>query len=91
MKTIKEFKSTMFYEEKTDLHNANTNTLLGAHLNTLFNEDPSEKSTVHHLSEKIEVIVQMYKNGINVFTDEYKLGSVTKAFYQVKLSEYDEY
>jgi hypothetical protein len=80
MKTIKEFKMLLVRND--------SNTLLGSHLNSLFNENIHHDASIQNLEEKIEVIVQMHKNGIDCFSDQYRLGSVTKAFYQVKLSDY---
>jgi hypothetical protein len=83
MKTIKEFKDLLNVD--------NENTLLGMSLNDLFNEDHKKDATIHNLEEKIEVIAQMNKNGINVFTEYFKIGSVSKAFYQWKLNQYLNY
>lgn len=90
MKTIKDFKKV--------LYNNNENTLLGLHLADLINplgksvEELREKDqSIHFLEEKVEVIVQMYNNGIDVFLDSYKMGSVDKAYYQVKLKEYADF
>jgi hypothetical protein len=84
MKTINDFKTLLFNGEK--------NTLLGYHLNNLFGEKNAElKAYILNFEEKVEVIAQMHKNGINVFEDNFVLGNVTKAFYQYKLTEYAEY
>lgn len=84
MKTIKDFKNL--------LHSDGNNTLLGMHLNSLINdryrEDPAD---IHDLELKVEVIAQMSKNGIDAFEDRYRLGSVTKAYYQHMLNKYSEY
>ena len=83
MKTIKEFKSLLFANGKT--------TFLGMALNTLFNEEYTHSPIIQNLDEKIEVIVQMHDNGINAFTDNYKLGNVSKAYYQVQLKKYKDF
>lgn len=85
MKTIKDFKNL--------LHTDGNNTLLGMHLNTLIcDRHPMDtQADIHDLELKVEVIAQMSKNGIDAFKDAYKLGSVTKAYYQYMLSQYDEY
>lgn len=90
MKTIKDFKQV--------LYNNNKNTLLGLHLAGLINplgksvEELREKDqSIHFLEEKVEVIVQMYNNGINVFYDAYRLGSVDKAYYQVMARKYADF
>ena len=85
MKTINDFKSILHANEK--------NTLLGMHLNNLIcHRMPSEtRADLHDLELKVEVIAQMSKNGIDAFEDGYKLGSVTKAYYQYMLSQYNEY
>ena len=83
MKTLKEFKEL--------LHVNNENTLLGMHLNYLFNENHERNATIHNFEEKIEVLNVMNKNGINVFTDAYKCGNVSKAFYQWNLTKYEDY
>ena len=85
MKTIKDFKNL--------LHIDGQNTLLGMHLNTLIcDRHPiDDQADIHDLELKVEVIAQMSKNGIDAFEDGYKLGSVTKAYYQHMLSQYDEY
>lgn len=84
MKTLKDFKNLLF--------NGEENTALGLHLNNLFNEnDFKYNASVHNLEEKIEVIAQMYRNGIDCFKDGYKLGSVTKAYYQYKASLYEDF
>lgn len=87
-KTIKEIKAALYDEE------TKKNTLLGAHLVSL--ESPGKDVTtfnagLHLLEIASEVIKQMEINGIDVFKDRYKLGNVSKAFYQVKLSEYDDF
>jgi hypothetical protein len=87
MKTIKEYKSLLNSGIEDEFFG---NTLLGMTLNTLFAETKGP-AHIHHLDEKIEVIVQMNKNGINCFTDSYKMGSVSKAFYQWRLSEYNDF
>ena len=84
MKTIQEFKDLLYTESVG-------NSLLGCHLNRLFGEKTSARSDIHNLEEKIEVVVQMNNNGINAFTDEYKLGSVSKAYYQLKLKEFVDF
>ena len=83
MKTIKDFKELLFTNEE--------NTILGMSLNSLFNEDHTKKSSVHNLEEKIEVIAQLDENGINVFTDNFQVGSVSKAFYQWRLKKYEDF
>ena len=83
MKTIKDFKELLIQN--------NENTLLGMSLNDLFNEDHKKDATIQNLEEKIEVIAEMNKNGIDVFTDYFKIGSVSKAFYQWKLNQYSNY
>ncbi len=85
MKTINDFKSLLHIDGK--------NTLLGMHLNSLVCErQPREtKADIHELELKVEVIAQMSKNGIDAFEDSYKLGSVTKAYYQYMLSQYNEF
>jgi len=84
MKTINDFKSLLHIDGK--------NTLLGMHLNSLvcerYKEDPAY---IHQLELKVEVIAQMNKNGIDAFKDGYQLGSVTKAYYQYMLSQYNEF
>lgn len=90
MKTIQDYKKA--------LYNNGKNTMLGLHLSTLIN--PLSKSldemkdlnqSIHYFEEKVEVIVQMYNNGINVFKDTYKLGSVDKAYYQVMLKQHSKF
>lgn len=88
MKTIKDFKQ-LLNNGISEVFNGNT--LLGVHLNGLFNEDKYYDATVHHIEEKIEVIVQMNENGIDCFKDSYKIGSVSKAFYQWNLKQYSEF
>jgi hypothetical protein len=84
MKTINDFKNL--------LHIDGQNTLLGQHLNHLFSETNTDyKAWVLNFDEKVEVIAQMHRNGIDAFNDGYKLGSVTKAFYQYMLNQYKEY
>lgn len=85
MKTIKEFKAVLRNEEKEE------NTMLGMHLNGLFNEDHDYDATVHNMDEKIEVIVEMFRNEIDVFNDTFKMGSVSKAYYKLKLSKYSNF
>jgi len=91
MKTIKEYKSLLnsgINQDNKDEFFGNT--LLGMTLNTIFGEK-SGRADIHNLDEKIEVICQMYKNGIDCFKDSYKLGSVNKAYYQFKLAEYSDF
>jgi hypothetical protein len=95
MKTIKDYKELLRIND--------SNTMLGNHLCSLFNEkgffaslkdiDTMDEynASLHNFDEKVEVMAQMHKNGINVFEDRYKMGSVSKAFYQYKLSGYTEY
>ena len=86
MKTIQAFKNL--------LHANGQNTLLGMHLNSIIGNRFStreQRADLHDLELKVEVIAQMSKNGIDAFEDGYKLGSVTKAYYQHMLSQYDEY
>lgn len=86
MKTIQDFKNL--------LHANGQNTLLGMHLNSIIGNRFStreQRADLHDLELKVEVIAQMSKNGIDAFEDGYKLGSVTKAYYQHMLSQYDEY
>lgn len=86
MKTINDFKSL--------LHIDGRNTILGRHLNGLINNRYAEldvRADLHDLEEKVEVIAQMSKNGIDAFEDGYKLGSVTKAYYQYMLNQYNEF
>ena len=84
MYTINDFKKA--------LHDNGENTLLGMHLNGLFHEKERDgKASIHNLEEKVEVIAQMNKNGINVFTDSFKLGSITKAYYQWRLTQYTDF
>lgn len=91
MKTIREYKnllnSGMNQDNEKEFFG---NTVLGMHLNGLFKEQPG-RADIHNLEEKVEVICQMYKNGIDCFNDSYKLGSVSKAYYQLKLAEYSEF
>jgi hypothetical protein len=85
MKTINDYKNILFID--------GNNTLLGIHLNTLVGERTplDEPAYINDLELKIEVISQMSKNGIDAFEDGYKLGSVTKAYYQLMLSKYVQY
>jgi hypothetical protein len=83
MKTVQNFKDLLFENGE--------NTLLGMHMQYLFNESHLAKSDVHNLEDKIEVICQMDINGIDCFTDSYKMGSVSKAYYQWQLAKYDSY
>lgn len=86
MKTIQDFKNL--------LHANGQNTLLGMHLNSIIGNRFStreQRADLHDLELKVEVIAQMSKNGIDAFEDGYKLGSVTKAYYQYMLSQYAEY
>jgi hypothetical protein len=86
MKTIKDFKA-LLNDGKEEF---NGNTILGMHLNSLFGRKDID-ATIHDMEEKIEVIVRMEKNGINCFTDSYKMGSVTKAYYQWHLEQYSDF
>jgi len=86
MKTINDFKSL--------LHIDGNNTLLGMHLNSIIGNRYSPidaKADIYDLELKVEVIAQLYKNGIDAFEDAYQLGCVTKAYYQYMLSQYAEY
>lgn len=83
MKMPKDFKQLLNKEGE--------NTLLGMHLNQLFGKESSKDATIHDFDEKMEVIAQMFENGIDVFKDTYKLGSVSKAFYQWHLSKYSDF
>lgn len=86
MKTIQDYKNL--------LSNDGKNTLLGNHLNTLFpirNKEFTYDASVHNFEEKVEVMVQMYKNGIDVFKDAYKMGSISKAFYQWNTNKYKDF
>jgi len=91
MKTIKEFKSLLNTDNFGIQDEFNGNTLLGMTLNGLFGEKNTTPAHIHNLDEKVEVICQMYKNGIDCFKDSYKMGSVSKAYYQYKLSEYQDF
>ena len=90
MKTLKEYK-LLFNDPNLIDDDSIGNTILGVQLQELFGEDKTVKADIHNLEGKIEVVCQMYKNGIDVFKDSYKLGSVCKAFYQWKLSHYIDY
>jgi hypothetical protein len=86
MKTINDYKSL--------LHANGQNTLLGMHLNSIIGNRYSPldvKADLHDLELKIEVIAQLFKNGIDAFEDRYPLGSVTKAYYQYMLNQYNEF
>lgn len=86
MRTIKDYKDLLFTNGK--------NTMLGLHLNTLFptqTKDFTYDASVHNFEEKVEVMAQMYKNGIDVFKDSYKVGSISKAFYQWNLNKYKDF
>lgn len=85
MKTIKDYKELLFLNGK--------NTMLGNHLNTLFptTKDFTYNATIHNFDEKVEVMAQMYKNDIDVFKDSYKIGSISKAFYQLQLEKYKDF
>lgn len=87
MKTLKEIKAELTNPQTGE------NTLLGMHLVNLIRpeEDPETfNAELHLLEESIEVMAQMEKNGIDPF-GEFKLGSVSKAYYQLKVEEYKEY
>jgi hypothetical protein len=88
MKSIKEFKSLLNTGISDEF---NGNTLLGMTLNGLLGEKNITPAHIHNFEEKVDVICQMNKNGIDCFKDSYKLGSVSKAFYQVKLSDYTDF
>lgn len=86
MKTIQDFKNL--------LHSNGQNTLLGMHLNNLINNRYSEldaPADIHDLELKVEVIAQLYKNGIDAFNDHFPLGSVSKAYYQYMMNQFNEY
>jgi len=86
MKTIKDFQ--------TLLHKDGQNTFLGMHLNYIINQslsDMDKPAHIHDFELKVEVIVQMHKNGIDAFTDRFPMGSVSKAYYQHMLNQYNEY
>lgn len=73
------------------------NTVLGTHLNSLFplswaeNSGIDKPAYIHSFEEKVEVMVQMGKNGIDVFSQNYKLGSVTKAFHEIQLEKVKDF
>lgn len=73
MKTINNYKSILYIHEE--------NTLLGAHLNSLFGEDIKTPADVHNLEDKIEILVFLYQHGLNIFTDAFQLGTITWAYY----------
>ena len=89
--SIKDIKA-LLHDEATG-----KNTLLGTHLNSLFPLSWAEESGlnkpayIHSFEEKVEVLVQMGKNGIDVFKHGYKLGSVSKAFYQIQLENFKNF
>ena len=76
---------TIILTQKEYTKNPNTKTTY------LFNENHERNATIHNFEEKIEVLNVMNKNGINVFTDAYKCGNVSKAFYQWNLTKYEDY
>ena len=88
IRTIKEFKALL-----TDSQERNT--LTGMHLITLIKGSSVRmddfKASTHLVEKAIEVFAQMGENGIDVFKDEYKMGSVSKAYYQCKVKEHAEY
>ena len=88
MKTIQDFKNLLYSDDY------GYNTTLGMHLNHLINNkycDLDVCAYTHDLELKVEVIVQLHKNGINSFNDRFPLGSGTKAYYQYMLNQYSEY
>ena len=88
MKTIQDFKNLLYNDDR------GYNTTLGMHLNHLINNRYSgldDNAHIHDLELKVEIIVQLHKNGIDAFNDRFNLGSATKAYYQLMLSKYNEY
>ena len=89
--SIKEIKALLYDEA------LGKNTLLGTHLNSLFplgwekNMGIDKPAYVYNFEEKVEVMVQLGKNGIDVFKHGYKLGSVSKAFHQVQLEKFKNF
>ena len=94
MKTIADYRNEMIIEtikSEDGILTFERNSLLGMHMQTLFGLDHEKDASVHYMEEKIEVIVQMYKNGIDIWNDSYAMGSVSKAYYQYKLNGFDDY
>lgn len=94
MKTIADYRNEMIIEtikSEDGILTFERNSLLGMHMQTLFGQDHKKDASVNYMEEKIEVIVQMYKNGIDIWNDSYKMGSVSKAYYQYKLNGFDDY
>ena len=88
IRTIKEFKALL-----TD--SKGLNTLTGLHLISLLKgstvRGKDYKASTHLLEEAIEIFSQMSANGIDVFKDEYKMGSINKAYHQWKVRENSAY
>jgi len=88
MKTIKDYKSLLRTQSLKD----EKNSVLGMHLNSLFSLDINKDARIHNLEEKIEVIVLINNlYDVNLFTDEFKLGTISKGYYQWKLNQYSDF
>ena len=68
------------------------NTLLGMHLNTLLGNDLNYLNYTRSsdLNICIKVMKQMEANGIDL-EEAWMVGNISKAYYQVKLTEYSEF
>jgi len=84
MKTLQQIKSKL---TKSD----GANTILGMHINSLLGKDINLNCGLHNIEMAMEIMVQMEKNGIDVFEDTFKMGSVDKAYYQLMVEKYSEY
>lgn len=89
MKTIRTIKQV-----KSWLNDGENNTLFGAHLVSL--DRPGEdcktfRADIHLLEIAFEVFAQLEKNGHDLDDDSIQLGSFSKAYYQVKVREHEEY
>lgn len=84
----------MFYTPKEVaelLYSNGQNTILGMHLNRLFNESHEIKAIMHNFDEKCEVLKQLDANGHDVWKGGFKMGSVSKAFHQIELKKYEKF
>jgi hypothetical protein len=88
IRTLSEFKALLTDSE-------DNNTLTGLQLISILRGNAVRskdfKASTHLLEEAIEIFAQMGANGIDVFKDEYKMGSVTKAYHQWQVREYSNY
>ena len=78
-------------EIKDLLRKGEENTVLGMHINSLLGYHHTKHNATFQVEEAMEIMVQMEKNGIDVFKGEYKMGSVSKAYHQVELEKLSTY